>query len=513
MQVNHLPNFFSNSLEEPRVPIKSSDDSNFSKIDKSVFKQFFYPPSLIDKLPSKNYKYSFRCIPYPINDLPKKFFSFQQKIKSISNLFGICSLILEENTKESTLDFIFYHYPYLEQVETEQTLNKIKSTLIKTQSIYILCMLLYIQSCRNPRSSIESIVDQNFGTVKMQNTMELIGKILMNKNAKDILYHHKQAHICGFIINKTLGEVYIRKHLIARGGIKKILLLSELVQSKDYIQASIKDPQSIEKVMTEHTNLQKLHEARIAIPGLIPPYNFFSSVMEKNLTNIKSFLVQVKLEADCLSLIATRPSQLLPVLIDITRTLAGMHENGFIHSDVKPANMLYQTTPEPSYSLKGFLCDFGLLTQEGIFTGATPHYTSPELLSIMYIKPTGVTNFTQSHTEQKVPSSELSPFVTIKIDSFSLGVSIIQLLLNKNIAYINNKYIYYGLLSSEQLNEVFTGYEKIIENKYSLLTEKHLAYHLFDLAKCLMRREVDKRITCQEALTRLTLFVNNLNNL
>jgi eukaryotic-like serine/threonine-protein kinase len=69
-------------------------------------------------------------------------------------------------------------------------------------------------------------------------------------------------------------------------------------------------------------------------------------------------------------------SELLPLqgwLFPLVRSLAMVHETGWVHGDIKPANVLFRTLEEP------IVTDFGLSKRQGeVFQGGSIGYMSPE---------------------------------------------------------------------------------------------------------------------------------------
>jgi serine/threonine-protein kinase len=73
------------------------------------------------------------------------------------------------------------------------------------------------------------------------------------------------------------------------------------------------------------------------------------------------------------------PKELLPLerwLLPFARTLARIHAAGFVHGDLKPANVMFRTLDEP------VLSDFGLARRASdTLVGGSRGYMSPERLA------------------------------------------------------------------------------------------------------------------------------------
>ena len=76
------------------------------------------------------------------------------------------------------------------------------------------------------------------------------------------------------------------------------------------------------------------------------------------------------------------PAQVMNLGSDLAQGLEAVHEHGFLHRDVKPANVLV-TRRGPSSRIRGKLTDFGISSIIGVpddeeFTNGTAAYLSPE---------------------------------------------------------------------------------------------------------------------------------------
>ena len=118
--------------------------------------------------------------------------------------------------------------------------------------------------------------------------------------------------------------------------------------------------------------------ARLRHPGIVP-------VVDAGLLRGYPFLALELIEGPSLELVLITsrkltPERTLELLLPVTTALAYAHENGVVHRDVKPANVLLGRSGQP------FLTDFGLaldqddpkqITWPGQALG-TPAYVAPE---------------------------------------------------------------------------------------------------------------------------------------
>lgn len=98
------------------------------------------------------------------------------------------------------------------------------------------------------------------------------------------------------------------------------------------------------------------------------------------------------------------PGQALRLCAELAGGLQALHDSGYVHLDVKPANILLGANTEPA------LCDYGItrpvriLKERRGYLGGTPGFMSPEQAGIV------------------------ADPVDCRSDVFSLGVSLVQLL-------------------------------------------------------------------------------------
>jgi serine/threonine protein kinase len=120
--------------------------------------------------------------------------------------------------------------------------------------------------------------------------------------------------------------------------------------------------------------------ARIGHPGLVEVYDAFVD------GDGRMILVMELLEGESFKAIQQRGATLqqkLAVLLAALEPLAAAHDAGFVHRDMKPANVFLAVDADGAAQVK--LVDFGVardlrsgqLTQTGVIVGST-HYISPE---------------------------------------------------------------------------------------------------------------------------------------
>jgi eukaryotic-like serine/threonine-protein kinase len=99
----------------------------------------------------------------------------------------------------------------------------------------------------------------------------------------------------------------------------------------------------------------------------------------------------------------------LQVLGHVSQRIADLHQEGFVHRDLKPGNIMWQPR-----TYNWVLIDFGLVAgiQTNAPVGCTPGYAAPE-------------------TAQALMQGQRQMLVTEKVDSWALGVIAYELLLEK----------------------------------------------------------------------------------
>lgn len=175
--------------------------------------------------------------------------------------------------------------------------------------------------------------------------------------------------IPGYRIERKLG----------RGGMADVYLgLQEALGRKVAIKilnpGMLRKPQLLERFLNEARTASRLeHPNIVTIHDVLQVNNTCCIVMEYLQ---ESLVDRIKHNPSRRIL----PTEALAILKQIGRALAYAHDEGFIHRDIKPDNILFRKDGTP------VLVDFGIaramdseahLTTEGMIIG-TPHYMSPE---------------------------------------------------------------------------------------------------------------------------------------
>jgi serine/threonine protein kinase len=206
------------------------------------------------------------------------------------------------------------------------------------------------------------------------------------------------------------------------------------------------------KVMAEHLNRDKTfaerfeQEARIAShlahPNIVTIFDYGTITSTHNGSTL--YLVMAFIEGQDLKSLQPKLSLVtrLKIIQDIANALDYAHQQGVIHRDIKPQNILVH-----SEGNRALLTDFGIakarrnaqeLTQTGMTLG-TPHYMSPE--------------------------QALGKAVDHRADIYSLGV-VLYFLLTGNVPYEGESEVAIGLKHFTdpipQLPEIFTCFQLII---------------------------------------------------
>jgi len=137
-------------------------------------------------------------------------------------------------------------------------------------------------------------------------------------------------------------------------------------------RSGVENPHHLERFMREAKSAAKLRH-----PHIVP---VFETGFDGTHHYIASAFIEGRTLADAVQCGPMPPRQAVPLVRALAEALAHAHENGIVHRDVKPGNVLLDSAREP------YLTDFGLahrqdavpLTRLGSFLG-TPGYMAPEL--------------------------------------------------------------------------------------------------------------------------------------
>ena len=215
-----------------------------------------------------------------------------------------------------------------------------------------------------------------------------------------------------------LGNRYRIIEPLRAGGMAHVYLAQDEALSR---QVAIKRlrPEYAEDVARRE---EFFNEARILAtlrhPNIVEVYDFDD-------TEPRPYLVMERIEGQPLSALLPIPApQALDYLLQVARGLAFCHQNGILHCDVKPENIMIDREGRAK------LIDFGIALPDGSFPkGAivgTPHYVAPERVTgapltpaadvyafgiVMFQSITGLVPFdgpdamaiARQHVEERVP--------------------------------------------------------------------------------------------------------------
>lgn len=193
---------------------------------------------------------------------------------------------------------------------------------------------------------------------------------------------------------------------------------------------------------------------------------------------------------------------------DIAKAASVMHRLQFVHCDIKPGNGLWDEVSGSS-----MLIDFGYTRPTGTEPGGgTQAFVPPEFLQVVKTLPDGIKKIGPLPADQR-------PKVTPSFDSFSLGVTVLEMLMNNFPVYCEQEYkvSHLGFLTPEERKDLFTRLKvHTQQNEESFSKEKvALKEKLLELADRLTVSEPDKRISCEQFYLELEAFAKvekNVNN-
>lgn len=163
--------------------------------------------------------------------------------------------------------------------------------------------------------------------------------------------------------------------------------------------------------------------------------------------------------------------QLLSAIRDTARALSVLHQLGYVHMDVKPANILIQGDVASEKTIQAKLCDFGA--------------TVKKKKHIKYF------------TTRYMDSQEIEEAHFFH-DQFSLGVTLFEILLGRppktNL----------GQLDQKTLDNCFNQLSDFIDQKDIPESEKKCQLQLCDIARQLTLHDTTQRMSCAEAEQKLS---------
>lgn len=226
---------------------------------------------------------------------------------------------------------------------------------------------------------------------------------------------------------------------------------------------------AIREVKEEASFLEKLNH-----PCIVPPYTCEMTSKERNIL----IMFQKRLDGDGDKLLGASIYHQLSAFKDVASGLAYLHGLGYAHMDMKPANFLIEGNVNTRKLVRSKVADFGMTGKIGDdVKGGSLFYLPPEVISQSYF---GI-------------QFKRDSVIHDKIDSFSLGVTIFELVIGGRPNYV------FGLLSQ---SEIHTKIEQAKET-LPLGPENATKKAVLNVALTLLQRDPKMRITCTEAERRL----------
>ncbi len=178
-------------------------------------------------------------------------------------------------------------------------------------------------------------------------------------------------------IPETLGRYRIQK-VLGSGGFGRVYLAYDEKLKRN---VALKVPHLSVAKNQVHWDLMLSEAQTVAAldhPAIVPIFDVAST--DEVPMFLVSKLIQGQTLSDRLSTARIVPGDAIPIVLRVAEALEYAHDQGVIHRDIKPQNILLDDSGQV------FLSDFGLAWRSATnirnFPGAgTPHYMSPEQLS------------------------------------------------------------------------------------------------------------------------------------
>lgn len=212
---------------------------------------------------------------------------------------------------------------------------------------------------------------------------------------------------------KIIDQRYRIKRKLTNGGMGMVFLAFDLHLNKDVV---IKVPvfkYSEQKNETLHRfNREILAHSTLEHPNIVPIID--SGIYEHRpflvLQYIKNGTLRMLLDYAKLRHEACYPNNLQLWLPQISSALDFIHSNNWVHRDVKPENILFDSNYNPYLTDFGILKNFTLINEEAATTSLSSFIGSPQYMA---------------------PEQHLGKKITAKTDQFALAVIIYECLSGK----------------------------------------------------------------------------------
>jgi Protein kinase domain len=287
-----------------------------------------------------------------------------------------------------------------------------------------------------------------------------------------------------FAINKK--EFFIAEGKLGEGAFKTVSKAIKLNNLEPFARIKIKEKKNKtaeEELKKEANFLKKLHEhteegtSCIAIP--------FSCEIKSG-KDKKLVFFQKKYDGEGTKLGRASFMHQVNALRDVAAGLAHIHRLGYVHMDMKPANFLIEgDLDSQKIPVKGKVSDFGLtLEKDQFLLGGTPLFLPPEAFR----------------------GKQFSPFCPVneKIDSFCLGVTILQIMDEKILDQP------LGWCSERNVKTYIQKFRDSFAKKYyakpmnaHLVKEHNLKLEMLAIAEDLLKFNPNERLSCSDAAARL----------
>lgn len=317
---------------------------------------------------------------------------------------------------------------------------------------------------------------------KLIKTFCAAGDKIKNNPAKKDIYVKKSKETYSFGISHK-GELAIGLSKLAEGSYKKVYQAVDVTSMEGIVKIVQRGNLVVKYGLDEVALQEKLYKSNN--PYILKPNKFTIMTKTENFRKPPEFSVKKyvefgkRLDGDGTSIAPDQVEEIAQFLHDYAKGLEFMHQSGYVHSDVKPANALRRGN-------RAVVSDFGLsVKKDGKWIGTTPFYSPNEINS-----------------------------ATPSLDSYSLGVSLLSMLhgglekLKAELKKINVNYEKLADLIDVERKKLFVNLKVLAEENDSQLPQNlvEMKLKMLDLAEE-MTNKPESRPTCGQMAERLAQIV------